>query len=47
MQHTHAEFGFEIGLVLSGNSSVTLPTQGTKGRYHNNQFWDQNCYKCI
>jgi len=24
MQHIHAEFGFEIGFVLSGNSSVTL-----------------------
>jgi len=25
MQHIHAEFGFGIGFVLSGNSSVTLP----------------------
>jgi len=25
MQHIHAEFGFEIGFVLSGNSSLTLP----------------------
>ena len=24
MQHIHAEFGFEIGFFLSGNSSVTL-----------------------
>jgi len=24
-QHVHAEFGFEIGFVPSGNSSVTLP----------------------
>jgi len=24
-QHIHAEFGFEIGFVPSGNSSVTLP----------------------
>jgi len=25
MQHRDAEFGFEIGFVPSGNSSVTLP----------------------
>jgi len=25
MQHIDAEFGFEIGFVPSGNSSVTLP----------------------
>jgi len=25
MQHSHAEFGFEMGFVLSWNSSVTLP----------------------
>jgi len=30
MQHIHAEFGFEIGFVLSGNSS---------GRHRGNQFW--------
>jgi len=38
MQHIRAEFGFEIGFVLSGNSSVTLPSEGTKGHYHDNQF---------
>ena len=36
----HADFGFDIGFVLSGNSSVNSRTQGTKGRYHDNQFWD-------
>jgi len=46
MQHIHAEFGFEIGFVLSGNSSDST-TQGTKERYHGNQPWDKNCYKCI
>jgi len=25
MQHNHAEFGFETGFVLLGNSPVTLP----------------------
>ena len=45
MQHIHAEFGFEIGFVLSRNSSVTLRTQGTKGHYHGNQFVSQNRQK--
>jgi len=40
MQHKGTEFGFEIGIVPSRNSSVTPPTQGTKGRYRGNQFWD-------
>jgi len=31
MQHIHAEFGFEIGFVLSGNSSVTLAYTIDKG----------------
>ena len=31
MQHIHAEFGFEIGYVPSGNSSVTLPYTGQRG----------------
>jgi len=31
MQHTYAEFGFEIGVVPSGNSSVTLPYTRDKG----------------
>jgi len=31
MQHMHAEFGFEIGFVPSGNSSVTLPYTRDKG----------------
>jgi len=46
MQHIYAEFGFETGFVPSGNSSVTLQYTGDKGRYHGNQFWDKNCYKC-
>ena len=50
MQHIHAEFGFDIGFVLSGNSSVTLPYTTDKGRYHGNQFWDKiaiNAHKSI
>ena len=39
MHHIRAEFGFEIGFVLSWNSSVTLPYARNKGRYHGNQFW--------
>jgi len=31
MQHIHAEFGFEIGFVPSGNSSMTLPYARDKG----------------
>ena len=31
MQHIHAEFGFEIGFVPSGNSSVTLTYTRDKG----------------
>jgi len=31
MRHIHAEIGFEIGLVLSGSSSVTLPYIRDKG----------------
>jgi len=31
MQHIHAEFGFEIGFVLSGNSYVTLMYTKDKG----------------
>ena len=30
-RHIHAEFGFEIGFVLSGNSSMTLPYTRDKG----------------
>ena len=30
-RHIHAEFGFEIGFVPSGNSSVTLPYTRDKG----------------
>jgi len=38
IQHRDAEFGFEIGFVPSGNSSVTLPYRKEKGCYHGNQF---------
>ena len=31
MQHIHAELGFEIVFVLSGNSSVILPYTRNKG----------------
>ena len=31
MQHIHAEFGFEIGFVPSGNSSVTFTYTRDKG----------------
>jgi len=31
MQHIHAEFGFEIGFVTSGNSSMTLTYTRDKG----------------
>ena len=31
MRHIHAEFGFEIGFVPSGNSSVILPYTRDKG----------------
>jgi len=48
--HINAMFGLDIrfqNFQLSVNSSVTLPrTQRTKGRYHGNQIWDKNCYKC-
>jgi len=31
VQHVHAEFGLEIGYVLSENSCMTLPYTRTKG----------------
>jgi len=31
MRHIDAEFGLEIGFVLSGNSSATLPYTRDKG----------------
>ena len=33
MQHIHAELGFEIAFVPSGNSSMTLPYTRDKGAY--------------
>ena len=40
MQHIHAEFGFEIGFVLSWNSCVTLTYTREKGALLGNLFWD-------
>jgi len=31
MQHIHAEFGFEIGFLISANSSMTLLYTRDKG----------------
>jgi len=46
-RHIHAEFGFQIGFVPSGNSSVTLPYTTDKGAtLHGNQFADKNYCKC-
>jgi len=39
MRHIHAEFGFDIWFLPSGNSPVTLLYTKTKGRYHGKQFW--------
>jgi len=47
MQHIHAEFGFEIGFVLSKNSSVTLPYIGDKGALPWQPILGQNYYNCI
>jgi len=47
VRHIHPQFGFKIGFQLLANWYVTLPYKGQKGRYHGNQFWDKNCYKCI
>ena len=48
MQHIRAEFGFEIGFVLSWNSSVILPYTRDKATATN--FGTKiaiNAYKCI
>ena len=34
------------GLCSRGIHLWHSHTQGTKGCYHGNQFWDKNCYKC-
>jgi len=39
MQYDNAEFGFEIGFSYLRISLCCSCTQGTKGRYHGNQFW--------
>jgi len=49
-RHIHAEFGFEIGYVPSGNSSVTLPYTGQRGITMATNFGTKiaiNAYKCI
>ena len=50
MQHIHAEFGFEIGFVLSGNSSDTPVHKGQRGVTMATNFGTKiaiNAYKCI
>jgi len=51
MQHIRAEFGFEIGFVLSWNSSVSLPyTKEQRGVTMATNFGTKiavNAYKCI
>jgi len=47
MQHIDAEFGFEIGFVPSGNSSVTLPYTRDNGALPWQPILDKNRYKCI
>ena len=51
MQHIHAEFGFEIGFVPYGNSSMTLPyTKEQRGVTMATNFGTKiaiNVYKCI
>jgi len=51
MQHIHAEFGFEIGFVLSRNSSVTLPYTRDKGALPWQAIFGTelaiDAYKCI
>jgi len=42
MQHVHAEFGFDIGFVLSENSSVTLPYTRDKGAFPWQPIFGQN-----
>jgi len=50
MQHIHAEFGFEIGFVLSGNSSDSAVHNGQRGITMATNFGTKiaiNAYKCI
>ena len=42
MQHVHAEFGFDVGFVLSENSSVTLPYARDKGALPWQPIFGQN-----
>jgi len=51
MRHIHAEIGFEIGFVLSENSSVMLPYTRDKGALQRQPILGTeiaiNAYKCI
>ena len=47
MRHIHTEFDSEIGFVLSGNSSVTLPYTMDKGALPWQPILGLNSYKCI
>ena len=50
MQHIHAEFGFEIKFVLSGNSSDSIVHNGQRGVTMATNFGTKiaiNAYKCI
>ena len=50
MQHIHAEFGFEIGFVLSRNSSDSTVHKGQRGVTMATNFGTKiavNAYVCI
>ena len=47
MRHIHAEFGFEIWFLLSGNSPVTLLYTKDKRMLPWQAILDYNCCKCI
>jgi len=40
MRHIRAEFGFEIGFMLSANLSVALPYTRDKGALTWQSIWD-------
>jgi len=41
MRHINVEFDFEIGFSYQRLHLWHSRAQGTKGRYHSNQFWDK------
>jgi len=47
MRHIHAEFGFDIWFLPSGNSPVTLLYTKNKRTLPWQAILDNNCYKCI